>query len=83
MRPAGRLEQSFAPASGNPSFSKSPSRDVREQVRVDRIVAKRGLVAAEAETEKPPANVHVRAPHGLGGTRRKTFSNFVQKQLRR
>jgi hypothetical protein len=37
----------------------------RQQIRVDFIVAKIGFVLAEAETAKPPADIHGRAPHGL------------------
>jgi len=38
---------------------------VGENVRVDLIVSEIRLVLAEAETAKPPADIHGRAPHGL------------------
>ena len=59
-----RLEQSFAVAERQSELFQITIRNVREHVRVDRIVAKGGLVAAEAETAKPLADIHGRASHG-------------------
>ena len=42
-------------------------RQVREDRLPDPVVAKRSLIFAKAETAKPPADVHGRAPHGIIG----------------
>jgi len=42
-------------------------RYITEDLLVDPVLAKSGLVLVEAETAKPPANVHSRAPHGNVG----------------
>ena len=39
----------------------------RQHVRVDLVVPEIRLVLAEAETAKPPADIHGRAPHGWSG----------------
>ena len=41
--------------------------EIGEHLHVDRIVAKGGLVLVEAETAKPPADIHGRASHGFVG----------------
>ena len=58
-----RLEQSFAVAERQSELREIALSEIGEHVRVDRVVAKGGLVAAEAETAKPPADVHGRASH--------------------
>jgi hypothetical protein len=39
-------------------------REVRKNRLVDPVVAERGLIFAETETTKPPADIHGGAPHG-------------------
>jgi hypothetical protein len=34
---------------------------------IDPVVAKRGLIFVKAETAKPSAHIHGRAPHGSAG----------------
>ena len=51
--------------SGDANILEVVARQPREHLRVDFIVSKIGLVLAEAETAKPPADIHGRAPHGL------------------
>ena len=58
-------------------------RQVREDRLLDPVIAKRGLVLAKAETAKPPADIHGRAPHGLAGyssSRRELSSGTVGAQ---
>ena len=40
---------------------------MREDCLPDPVVEKRGLIFPKAETPKPPADIHRRAPHGLTG----------------
>jgi len=62
-----RLQQPFAVAERQSELFEIAIGEIGEHVHVDRIVAKGGLVAAEAETAKPPADVHGRASHGSVG----------------
>ncbi len=40
------------------------SRQLRQNLAVDRVLAKSGLVLAEAETSQPVSHVHGRGPKG-------------------
>jgi hypothetical protein len=41
--------------------------EIGEHIEIDLVVSEIGLVLAKAETAKPPADIHGRAPHGLMG----------------
>jgi hypothetical protein len=43
------------------------SRQLRQYRRIDLVVPEIRFVLFEAETTKPPADIHSRAPHGFAG----------------
>ena len=62
-----RLQQSSAVAERQSELLEVAVSEIGEHLHVDRIVAKGGLVLVEAETAKPPADIHGRASHGFAG----------------
>jgi hypothetical protein len=63
----------------NANISQIIRRQLVQHVRIDFIVSKFLLVLTEAETTKPPADIHGRAPHGLPGI----FAYLPSPSLRR
>jgi hypothetical protein len=67
-REAGdRVEKSFAVAQQQSELFEVAVLEIGEHVHLDCVVAKGGLVLTEAETTKPHAEIHGRAPHGSAG----------------
>ena len=62
-----RPQQSFTIAERHPKLFEVAVGEIGEHVHVDCVVAKGGLVLTEAESAKPNADIHGRAPHGLVG----------------
>jgi hypothetical protein len=63
-----------APSSRSPitesrdaDFLEVVARQPRQQLRVDPVVSEIRFILFEAETAKPPANIHGRAPHAFAG----------------
>ena len=64
-----QLRPKLAPVAdrGDADVFEAVGRELRQYSRIDLAILEIRLVLFEAETAKPPADVHGRAPHGLAG----------------